>query len=195
MYYNNQPFLIDAGKLYYTRDSFGDLRYTFWPTRSDYHNVPNINGVEQAPGDKFRAKHTGLVADDKKAEFKLDLAGAYPEAAAVVEWNRTLRLERGKYFLLQDNYLLSEYKSASYLNFLTVCEVSEKEAGVVELRNGKNAIQLEYNTASLEMIIEPFEVNDSTVEISWGKTLTRLRFKILSKKLENSLELKVTGVK
>lgn len=195
LYYNNQPFLIDAGKLYYTKDSFGDLRYTFWPTRSDYHNVPNINGVEQAPGEKFRARDTGLQADEKMAQFTLDLAGAYPEAAAVVKWKRTLRLERGQFFLLQDNYVLSEFKSASHLNFLTGCEVMQKETGVVELRNGNHAIQVKYNPASLEMIIEPFDVNDKTVETSWGKKLTRLRFKILSQKLENSVELKFTGVK
>ena len=195
LHYNNKPFLIDAGKLYYTKDSFGELRYTFWPTRSDYHNVPNINGAEQAFGEQFRAKHTQFQADDRKVELSLDIAAAYPSDAAVVQWKRTLLLERGHHLLLKDDYVLSEFKTHSYLNFLTCCEVKQKDSGVVELRNGDQVIEVQYNPASLEAIIEPFDVNDKTVEVSWGKKLARLRFKIISDKLENTIELKFTGLK
>ncbi|NDC73830.1 hypothetical protein EBZ70_00740 [bacterium] len=195
LFRDNKPFLIDAGKLYYTKHSFGNLRYTFWPTRSDYHNVPNINGVEQAPGEQFRAKQTQLQGDDQRVRFSLDIAGAYPATASVASWQRTIILERGKYLLLRDTYVLTEFKTTSYLNFLTGCEMTQKSPGVVELRNEDSAIEVQYDPAVVEASFEPFDVNDKTVEVSWGKKLARLRFKIISDKLENTVELKFTGLK
>jgi hypothetical protein len=50
-----------------------------------------------------------------------------------------------------------------------------------------------FDSKSLAPIIEEFDTNDKTVEISWGKLLTRLRFKILSEKPENKIELTLKG--
>jgi len=54
---------------------------------------------------------------------------------------------------------------------------------------------VQYDPAVVEASFEPFDVNDKTVEVSWGKKLARLRFKIISDKLENTVELKFSGLK
>jgi hypothetical protein len=189
MYYNNQPVLIDAGKLYYTKYSFGDKRYTYWPTRSNYHNVPTINGVEQHVGKEYAAKNVKFYSNDKLLRFTLDIAKAYPADAKVDFWNRTYTLNRGKSMVIQDKYKLSEVKSDNYLNFLTCCKASVIKPGVVQLKTDSTSILVSFNSNALKPIIEEFDTNDKTVETSWGKRLTRVRFLILSNKSENNTDI------
>jgi hypothetical protein len=189
VHFNNKPILIDAGKLYYTKYSFGDKRYTYWPTRSNYHNVPTINGVEQHVGKEYAAKSVVFGSSDKQLQFSLDIAKAYPAEAKVDFWNRTYTLNRGKSLVIQDKYKLSEVKGENCLNFLTCCKASIIKPGVVQLKTDSVSIEISFDPKALLPVIEEFDTNDKTVEVSWGKQLTRLRFKILSKKPENKLEL------
>jgi hypothetical protein len=189
VHYNKKPILIDAGKLYYTKYSFGEQRYTYWPTRSNYHNVPTINGVEQHVGKEYAARNVAFNSDDKQLQFSLDIAGAYPKEAAVETWNRTYTLNRGKSLVIKDAYKLSEVKGENYLNFLTCSKASILKPGIVRLSTDSVAVDLFFDPKALQPVIEEFDTNDKTVEISWGKRLTRLRFQVLSEKPENKFEL------
>ncbi len=195
VHYNNKPILIDAGKLYYTKYSFGDKRYTYWPTRSNYHNVPTINGVEQHVGQVFAAHNAKFSSNDKQIQFSLDLAKAYPQEAGVDFWNRTYTLKRGQNLSITDKYKLREVKGENYLNFLTCCQASILKSGVVRLKTDSATVDISFNPKGLSPIIEEFDVNDKTVEISWGKRLTRIRLKILSEKVEKNIELIFKGSK
>ena len=53
---DGHPALVDAGVAQYTRQHFGPRRYEIWTMRSDYHNVPNVDGHEQLPGNEFCAR-------------------------------------------------------------------------------------------------------------------------------------------
>jgi hypothetical protein len=189
VHFNNKPILIDAGKLYYTKYSFGNKRYTYWPTRSNYHNVPTINGVEQHVGKEYAARNVKFVANPKQLQYSLDIAKAYPKEAGVDYWNRTYTLKKGKYLSMKDNYKLDSVKGENYLNFLTCCKASSPKTGVVYLTTDSVTVEVIFNAKALTPIIEEFETNDKTVETSWGKRLTRLRFKIISEKPENNVEL------
>jgi hypothetical protein len=189
VHYNNQPILIDAGKLFYTKDSFGEKRYTFWPTRSDYHNVPTINGFEQWAGEQFAAKDVQFKSDDFQMKFSVDISQAYPKEANVNHWNRVYILTRRKDLRIQDHYKLTKLTGISYLNFLTKCKVIKLKNGILKFTSGTTTVRLYYDDKVLEPIIDEFDVNDKTVEVSWGKRLTHLRFKILSSELENNIEL------
>jgi Heparinase II/III-like protein len=195
VHFNNKPILIDAGKLYYTKYSFGDKRYTYWPTRSNYHNVPTINGIEQHVGKEYAAKSVKFISNDRMLQFSLDIAKAYPEEAKVDLWNRTYTLNRGKSLVIQDRYKLTEVKGENYLNFLTCCKASILKPGVVRLQTEGISVDISFDNKALTPIIEEFDTNDKTVEVSWGKKLTRLRFKILSVKQENKIELTFKGTK
>jgi hypothetical protein len=63
VYYDGQPLLIDVGRGTYTSKTFSNRRYEIWYNRSDYHNVPTVNGVTQAPGHAFKA--TGVAYQSK----------------------------------------------------------------------------------------------------------------------------------
>jgi hypothetical protein len=193
VHFNNKPILIDAGKLYYTKYSFGDRRYTYWPTRSDYHNVPNINGFEQLGGKEYAAKSTKFSSDEKQLQFSLDISGAYPKEASVENWTRTYTLLRGKNITIRDSYKLSEIKGESWLNFLTCCKASILKPGIVQLSDGQVTVEVSYDPKAILAVVDEFDTNDPTVEISWGKKLTRLRFKVLSQKKENDFTLTFKG--
>lgn len=195
VHFNNKPILIDAGKLYYTKYSFGDKRYTYWPTRSNYHNVPTINGVEQHVGKAYAAQSVKFSSNDKQLQFSLDIAKAYPVEAKVDFWNRIYTLNRGKSLVIQDKYKLSEFKGENFLNYLTCCKASVIKPGVVQLKTDSVSIDISFDPKALLPVIEEFDTKDKTVEVSWGKRLTRLRFKVLSEKPENTIELIFKGIK
>jgi hypothetical protein len=65
--------------------------------------------------------------------------------------------------------------------------------GVVQLKTDSVSVDISFDPKALQPIIEAFDTNDKTVEVSWGKRLTRLRFNILSGKPENKIELIFKG--
>ena len=76
--------------------------------QSAYHNCPTIDGVMQAAGRQYEASEVSHRTDDGGAEFRLNLARAYPGEAHVGRWDRTLRLDRAKNEIsLADDYALT----------------------------------------------------------------------------------------
>lgn len=194
VHYNNQPILIDAGKLFYTKYSFGPKRYTYWPTRSNYHNVPTINGVEQHEGREYAAQNAKFSSNNKQLQFSVDISKAYPKEANVDFWNRTYTLKRGQALIIDDLYKLSKVVGENYLNFLTSCKASVIKPGTVCLKSDSTTIHILFNPQSLLPVIEEFDTNDKTVEVSWGKRLTHLRFNVLSQNAQNQTNLTFKGV-
>ncbi len=91
VYYNGEPFVIDAGVDTYSRTTFSPNRYSLWYMQSSYHNLPDINGVAQKDGSSFKA--ADAVFDQEKRELSLELRNAYPPEAGIRSFRRTLRLE------------------------------------------------------------------------------------------------------
>ncbi len=74
--YDAIPVLCDAGCGVYTRQTFGAERYTIWTMRSDWHNLPVINGTLQMQGRKFCA--------DSFGNSSVSFSKAYTEQAGVL---------------------------------------------------------------------------------------------------------------
>jgi hypothetical protein len=89
------PLLIDVGVGVYTRQTFGPDRYEIWTMQSSWHNVPEVDGIAQAPGHEYAARQVQGLLSPGAAELSLDLAGAYPAKAGIRSWHRTMRLDRG----------------------------------------------------------------------------------------------------
>ena len=88
------PIFIDAGVGTYTARTFNNERYTIWSMRSEYHNLPTINGVDQRPGKVYAAKDARF--DEESGKLTLDLTGAYPQEAGIVSFIRSAVIEDGK---------------------------------------------------------------------------------------------------
>ena len=90
-YYKKQPVIIDAGNLEYTKQYFGDERYTLWATMSNYHNVPEFSGLGQSFGRMFHSDSFKCEGDSVYVSY----ASAYPEECRVSLCERSVTVGCG----------------------------------------------------------------------------------------------------
>jgi hypothetical protein len=137
VFYDGNPVLIDIGAGRYTAKTFSAKRYEIWNMRSAYHNTPTINGVLQSAGGKFKAFSTKHSATASTAIFSLDIAKAYPPAAAVKKWLRTITLNRGNKIAIKDEVDLE--KTESIVEHFMTCHPVEitRNGEVIILVNAK----------------------------------------------------------
>ncbi len=88
------PIFIDAGVGTYTARTFNSERYTIWSMRSEYHNLPTINGIDQRPGRVYAAKNAQF--DEDTGKLTLDLTDAYHADAAIESYIRSAVIDDGK---------------------------------------------------------------------------------------------------
>ncbi|MBQ8409266.1 MAG: heparinase II/III family protein [Clostridia bacterium] len=91
---DGNPIFIDAGVGTYTARTFNSERYTIWSMRSEYHNVPTINGIDQRPGRVYAAKDAQF--DEGTGKLTLDLTNAYHADAGIASYVRSAVIEDGK---------------------------------------------------------------------------------------------------
>ncbi len=194
MYFNGKPCLVDIGRETYTAKTFSSRRYEIWTMQSQYHQLPKINGVDQMQGRSYVAKNSTFTADAKKALFSTDIAAAYTDEAKVTKWIRSYRLDRGKKFIISDNYELSEIKGPTTLNFVTSNRVSETEPGKLLLEGDGFAVQMVYNAKTLSPKIEVTEISDRGLSRYWD-TITRIVLEVKNPKLKGKNEVVISEVK
>ncbi len=195
MYYNGEPCLVDIGRETYTAKTFSSHRYEIWTMQSQYHNLPEINGINQAPGAAFKATNTTFTANTKKATFSTDISKAYPEDVAVNKWIRSYTLDRGKKFTIKDEYVLSEVKDApTTLNFVTNCDVQKIADGKLQLNGDGFTLQMSYNAKNVTPEIEYTKISDSGLKRYWDG-INRIVFKVNNPDTKGKNEIVVTKVK
>ncbi len=89
-----KPIFIDAGVGTYTARTFNNERYSIWAMRSEYHNLPTVNGINQRPGRGYAARNAQF--DEKTGKLTLDLAPAYPTDSQLTYYTRSAVIEDGK---------------------------------------------------------------------------------------------------
>ncbi|HSM47479.1 MAG TPA: heparinase II/III family protein, partial [Draconibacterium sp.] len=194
LYFNGKPCLVDIGRETYTAKTFSSRRYEIWTMQSQYHNLPKINGVDQKEGREFVATNSNFVADAKKATFSTDIFKAYPDEAQVNKWVRSYSLERGKRFVIGDNYNLKEVVTPSTLNFVTNCKVTNSGAGIIKLEGDGFTLNMAYNAKNVTPKIEVTEITDSGLKRYWN-TITRVVLTINKQKTTGKNEIVITEAK
>src|SRR5208283_5992139 len=96
VYADGMPVIIDVGVETYTAKTFSPQRYEIWTMQSAYHNCHTIDGVMQSDGRQYAARDVRYQTGDAAAELRSNLAGAYPPAANLQRWDRTVRLDRAR---------------------------------------------------------------------------------------------------
>ncbi len=179
VYANGLPAIIDVGVETYTAKTFSAKRYEIWTMQSAYHNCPTIDGVMQAAGREFAASAVAYRSDDAAAEFRLNLAHAYPKEANLEVWNRTLRLDRAKNEIeVVDDWRLKRAARAITLTLMTPCKVTQKGSGVLSLAvAADNVINMLYDGRVFTPAIEEIRLEDGRLRHSWGERLYRILLK------------------
>ena len=169
VYAKNEPLFIDPGVGEYTAKTFGKDRYDIWTMQSQYHNLPQINGVDQKDGKQYGAK----VVSHKDGLLTLDIAGAYPQEAAVKSWKRTISTTKSGITITED-YALSEYRQPSCLMFITL---------------QPDALQhIHFDADKLSASMEDISNQlDPLLQGMWGKRMYRIILTIKSTNINGSI--------
>lgn len=186
VYSNGKPVLIDVGVGVYTSKTFSSKRYELWNVQSQWHNCPTINGVQQQDGKQYKATDFRFNNTNNLATVSMDIANAYPAAAFVEKWNRTISLNRAKNEIsLIDKAVLKEYKAPNELNFLTPLNVEMKK-GKLLFRTG---LIISFDENKFEAKIDEQQIDDARLAAAWGAKIYRIR--LITKLKEKSSEYKV----
>ncbi len=181
LYMNGVPVFIDTGVGTYTRKTFGPERYTIWNMRSDYHNVPEINGILQKDGKSFKAKD--LVFEKKNKFFSIDISSAYPQESKTSEWIRAYKLEKNK-LKITDSFVMENPTKNNRINFMVCVEPDIQTSGKIKLTISGKTVLLEYNPKQLQPSVETVTLDDPKFSTVWGDKIYRITLtaKDLSKK-------------
>ncbi|AOM76217.1 heparinase II/III domain-containing protein [Pedobacter steynii] len=188
IYMDGKPAIIDVGVGTYTSKTFSKQRYELWNLQSQWHNCPEINGVQQSDGKKYAARNFAYTHRSDQESLQLDLANAYPAEAAVNKWTRRLDFyPRKEVLTLEEQYELREFLAPSVLNFMTA-EPVEQQPG--ELIFGKTGLALKYDPSKFETKVEEQPLEDPRLKKSWAEKVYRVRLISKSKLLKDRVVLK-----
>lgn len=173
VYYEGEPIFMDPSHGSYNNYYFGHERYNRWYTKSSYHSVPTVNGIEEKPGRQFASSDE--VCDLDNRTVSMELSGAFPEEAGIISMRRTLKLE-DKRVTVTDTVRAKENSEISF-NFLTLDKPEPIGEGKLAVAQGRT---LTYDP-TLELVIEKVEntylpYEDLGIERLWGRPcLWRIR--------------------
>jgi hypothetical protein len=166
---DGQPILIDIGVESYTAKTFSSQRYEIWTMQSAYHNVPSIAGVMQGAGRNFEARDVSCSLTSESAQFRLDLAAAYPPEAGLRSWKRAITLDRrAARVQVDDNYQLARPADRIELSLMT--PIRPVISGAISL--GATVLKFE---PSFKPLVDEIEVTDARLRPVWGDKLYRIR--------------------
>ena len=195
VYLDGRPLLVDPGVERYTSQTFGPHRYDLWTMQSAYHNLPTFSGVQQEPGQEFRASEVAYAVADTGAEFSLNLASAYPPSAGLERWFRTCRLVRGAAPAVEivDEFTLTAPSDGVTLTLMTPCEPSANEPGTIVLAEstGLRAV-VTYDAAQLQVEFERLPLEDEHLLEVWGDHLHRVLLRPVRAVREGRWVLRIT---
>ncbi|MEU4833509.1 heparinase II/III family protein [Streptosporangium sp. NPDC023615] len=172
---DGRPVLVDAGVGDYTARTFGPDRYGIWTMQSSYHNLPEVDGVMQAPGPEHRARDVSCTLSGDRAGLSLDLAAAWPEHAGVREWRRTLRLLRGDgaAVVVEDRWELRRSPSRLALCLMAHGEVTVSP-GLISVAGRRRPLLVRHDPAAFTARVERLPLEDSRLRDVWGDHLHRI---------------------
>lgn len=136
IYSDGKPVIIDAGSGVYTKKTFSAERYSIWNMQSEYHNLPTFGGIGQRDGAEFASRDEKF--NEEAHSVEMELSGAYPEDAGVVEYKRSLAL-CGSEVDICDVFTLNSAKEVEF-RFLTTEKPSLIENGKVCLPTGRELV-------------------------------------------------------
>lgn len=190
LYYDSKPLIIDLGVGTYEKKTFNHERYTIWTMQSDYHNVPQINGVSQKDGKEFQAKNVSYKSSNNNVSFCLDISQAYPKSAKVEKWERNINFRRNRGVEIKENFKLEEYITPSIVNIVTIADVTIVDKKEAILNIDDNIFSL-FCDRNCEINSEKIEIKDPVLIKCWGNVITRISIKCIDGKSESAIRYRI----
>jgi len=188
LWIDEMPVFIDAGVGTYTRQTFGKERYTIWTMRSNYHNLPVINGFEQKFGKTYKA--TNVDFDAKKKTLSMNISTAYPDTAAAENWIRSYQLT-DKELIIRDKFKLKKNIGPNEIHFMLWGNIQLKNGEVLIDVQGRK-VSMQYDSKIFEPVLETIALTDPRLSGVWGKEIYRLTLKAKQLSLKGEYTYKIT---
>ncbi len=182
------PLLIDLGTEAYTAKTFGPDRYDIWTTRSSWHNVPLVDGVEQQAGRSCAARNVSAVLSEEAASLSMDLADSYPTEAGIDSWLRTVRLSRPDGTITVEDAWLLRHSPAQLSSNLVL---SQPPSEVADGRLTVAGLVLEWDPGLLPAEVTERPIDDRQLRHSWGSAVYRVMLSVQSPVLTGTTRLRI----
>ena len=124
----------------------------------------------------------------------MELAAAYPSAAHIKTWRRSVRLNRtANRVEIDDDYLLAQPTEDVYLSLMTPCDISIPRAGTLRLISKQSAppIIIQFDAALLQSAIDTVVLDNERLIHYWGTTIYRIRLQRLTVAASGRLRLTI----
>ncbi len=159
----------DLGAPLYTADFFSSKRYTYLSASSRGHCCPIINGQEQRAGSEAQ---TVVLAKDLTpgvVAVEMDLTSAYPPAAKLKLWKRSMKQRDGG-FVIGDRYELAGAGEVTQVVWFAIKPAVEKGGAITA-----GPLQCRLTPPPVEMkVVEVDPVEHHLRDFKAGQTLYRL---------------------
>ncbi len=179
VYAAGEPVIIDVGSGTYTARTFSKDRYRLWFNTSAFHNLPTINGQEQHEGAEYTAGSVSYQRDRRRAILSMDLAKAYPVAAGVRSWKRTITAEKTGRIGITDSCQAAPSFTVLTQSFMTVCSVDITVPGLISFATEQGRkVELRYDAKVWQVKKEVMDLTtpeEEGLKTSWhDRTITRI---------------------
>lgn len=183
---SSMPVIIDPGINHETYPALHQgNKYVIWSARSEWHNLPIINGFQQAPGKKYKTRFA--EADPEKGYFRADISTAYPMPASCKSWIRTYAVN-AKTVTVTDEYDLKERLAPDVFNYVVWKEpaLPGETLGGKKAKKGEVLIQCRSYSGEETMVVkmkipaglsatkEEMKITDKSQRSNWGNSIWRI---------------------
>ncbi|MFT3901904.1 MAG: heparinase II/III family protein [Niabella sp.] len=192
LYIKEIPFFIDAGVGTYTKQTFGTDRYSIWTMRSEYHNLPLINGYSQKNGLEYKASQVRF--EPKRRQFSLNIAGAFNSLAKVDYWKRTY-LVTSRVLKIIDDFKLNAAVTNNEVHFMTWSLPDISKPGRIILERNEVAVQLKYEPSLFIPFVDTVELVDKKLSDVWGDKIYRIRLVALNLKMQGKYNFEISELR
>lgn len=190
------PIVIDVGMGRYTASSFTSARYEQWFTTSEFHNVPEVDGVGQRPGEQYRATVSDVRVDDEHWSLSLELGAAYPVVAGIRSWRRDFTRD-GTTVVMTDRWMLSREPRSVVSRLLLAgrpLEDGPDRVVLVGAGDERPLVAVEFDAASVAWHAEERPLEDPLLAAVWGPTIFRAVMNVVEPSADGLLELRFRPV-
>ncbi|AOZ93188.1 heparinase II/III domain-containing protein [Paenibacillus crassostreae] len=185
----DQPIFVDPGNGIYTKEYFGDERYSLIYNGSHGHSVPIIEGLHQQEGEQYAAHWIQFEPSEDGDIVELDLTNAY-ESDNLTSLTRTCRYHKNT-LRIEDQYSFASTPISLTERFVTFIEPELKMNGKIILDTGKGiSVELHYNSSELEYSCERVAFLPETTNQS-SLYLIDLKVKELNCKMSVSVNIEI----
>ena len=184
VYKNIIPFIVDCGHLVYNSKTFSSERYTIWANRSEYHNVPVIDGCQQSHSVGKKGKNAGYRSEnvtytkgEKASTLSMSIKRAYENYESINDFNRDISIDKEEGIVtVTDTFDLGKEAPVIW-NFLTHKKPEWDGEKITLCAENGETLALTPSGAKFSFVSEVIECDDARFRHNWGERLYRAQLK------------------